>query len=143
MKGQSLFEVVFAIAIAALILVGVVSVTTSSVRNSSFSRDNSLATRHVQQTSEWLREQRDASNAWSEFSSNADATYCLSTLGSGFPSPGGCSGSQVIPSTPFTREVTLTLIPPDTVEALIVVDWTDSQGNHAVRSVTRYTNWQR
>ena len=57
--GQSLFEVVFAVAIAAMILVGIVSLATTSTRNSIFSRNNSQATKYAQEVVEWLREERD------------------------------------------------------------------------------------
>ena len=43
-SGQSLFEVVFAIAVVAIIISGVVALSATTVRNSSFSRNNALAT---------------------------------------------------------------------------------------------------
>jgi hypothetical protein len=148
MKGQSLFEVVFALAVAALVLTGIVSVAATSVRNSSFARNNALATRYVQETSEWLRGQRD-NNIWANFSGNASGggtTYCLQSLGIAFPASGVCSIGDYITDTIFTREAILTLRssanPDDTVEALITVEWTDAQGLHTVRSTIQYTRWK-
>lgn len=147
-NGQSLFEVVFALAVAALVLTGVVSIAATSVRNSSFARNNALATRFVQETSEWLKEQKET-NDWTDFSSNASSggtDYCFQSLGTNFPSAVECSTGDYITDTIFTREVTLTLRntanPDDTVEALITVEWNDAQGLHTVRSTAQYTRWR-
>lgn len=152
-KGQSLFEVVFALAVAALVLVGMVSIAATSVRNSSFARNNALATRYVQETSEWLREQRDNST-WIDFSGKAGEelaggkTYCLQQLGSSFPAVGFCSSGDYITDTPFTRDATLihrttaSVGTDDTVEAVIMVKWTDAQGLHTVRSTVQFTRWR-
>lgn len=130
MKGQSLFEVIFALAVAALIMVGVVSLAASSIRNTTYSRNNSFATRYVQETSEWLREQRDMN--WDYLTSNLGDS-CLGDLNWG----AGCQ----VPNTIFQRRVNLTLFGADKIEAKIRVSWDDAQGSHEVRSVTRYTNW--
>lgn len=141
MRGQSLFEVIFAIAIAALILVGVVSIAANSVRNASFARNQALATRHVQGASEWLRAERD--DDWTAFSSRALASpgriWCLSSFSWPF-SFGPCGPS--IGGSIFNREVTLILEAVDIVRAEIVVDWTDTQGLHDARSIARFTDWQ-
>lgn len=42
-RGQSLFEVIIAVSIAALVALGLVRLTTSSIKNSRFSKDQSLA----------------------------------------------------------------------------------------------------
>lgn len=141
MKGQSLFEVVFAIAIAAIIMIGVVSIATVSVRNTDFARNNSLATRCVQEASEWLRGQRDED--WASFQSKANGTkYCLQDVETTGLTTGSCSK---INGTIFTRQVTLNTVDPpnnNNVEATISVEWSDAQGLHVVKSVARYTNWK-
>ncbi|MFV1917388.1 MAG: hypothetical protein ACC618_02840, partial [Patescibacteria group bacterium] len=108
-KGQSLFEVIFTLAIAALIMVGIVSLAASSIRNSAFSRNNTQATRYVQEASEWLREQRDTD--WSVFSGYASSApgekWCLTSLA--WPGSSGNCGTTTIDGT-FTREVTLELM---------------------------------
>ena len=43
--GQSLFEIMFAVAIAALITTGIVVLSTDSVKNSSFSKDKTVASK--------------------------------------------------------------------------------------------------
>lgn len=130
-RGQSLFEIIFAVAIAALIMTAVVVLSTDSVRNSSFSRNQTLASRLAQEAHEWLRSERDSD--WTTFAGRVGTT-CLGAL--------SWSGSCAVTGTPFSREVTLTLINPTTVEADIIVSWTDGQGTHEVRSVTRLTDWR-
>lgn len=150
MRGQSLFEVIIAIGVIALILVGVVSLATVSVRNSSFAGNNALATKYAQEGAEWLRQQRDAS--WSIFIANTGNT-CLGTLAWGVTCP--------IPGTLFSRAISFTCFrynagpPPieiplacsdptvDIADTTVTVSWTDAQGTHVVRSATRLTNWNR
>ena len=142
--GQSLFEVIFALAVASIVMIGIVTLAASSVRNSTFSRNNAFATRFVQETSEWLRELRDG-NDWVTFSSYANGsgvTYCLPSLGVSFPPQGTCAIDDYINGTIFIREVILTLISPDIVDVEITVEWSDAQGLHQIRSVTQLTNWQ-
>lgn len=148
LSGQSLFEVVFAMAVASIVMIGIVSLAASSVRNSTFSRNNALATRYAQETSEWLRQLRD-SQQWTTFSAKANApgvNYCLQSLGSDLPSQGACSASDYIGGTPFIRETQLSLLDSvtsgDTVEAIISVNWSDAQGLHEVRTTAQYTRWQ-
>lgn len=146
--GQSLFEVIFALAVASLVMIGIVSLAASSVRNSTFARNTTLSTRLAQEVSEWLREQRDA-NDWSVFSSYANAGgifYCLQTLGSSFPAQGNCGAGAYVAGTTFIREANLRLItsisPDDTVETIITVKWSDAQGLHETRTITQFTRWQ-
>jgi hypothetical protein len=148
-NAQSLFEVIFAIAIAALVMTAVVVLSTDSVRNSSFSRNQTHATRHAQEATEWLREERDSS--WINFA-NRTGNPCVSSgsWGVSCEIPGvvfclgnlnwssGCNISGSI----FDRQVNLDLIELNNVEADIVVSWTDGQGTHEVRSITRFTNWR-
>lgn len=152
-KGQSLFEVVFAVAIVALLLVGVVALTTTSVRNSTFSRNTSLANGYAQEAVEWLREERDES--WDTFRSHATPAtlnWCL-TEPLTWSSSSACGSTDYIASTIFIRDLTFTCYrdgPPavscsnssvNNIEGLVVVSWTDAQGAHDARVITRLANW--
>ena len=152
--GQSLFEVIFAVAIVALLLTGVVALTTTSVRNSSFSRNTSLANGHAQEAVEWLREERDKD--WDAFKNRARVSteWCLRSLTWSSPSfSSSCDTSDYLGSTIFIRDLTFTCYrdgPPsiscsnssvNNIEGLVVVSWTDAQGTHDVRVTTRLTNW--
>ncbi|MBI3443675.1 hypothetical protein HY008_03310 [Candidatus Woesebacteria bacterium] len=161
MKGQSLFEVLIALGVIAVIVVAVVSLGVTSVRNNVFSRNNALATKFSHETMEWVRGERDRS--WTTFVSRMGATssgsFCLtSSPPSVWPSLGPCASNQTIndTQTPFVRQLSLTcynrldLATPigcsggstDTIEALVVTSWTDAQGVHDARSSTYFTNWR-
>lgn len=137
--GQSLLEVVFSIVISALVISGIVSLASVAVRNSSFARNKTLATRHVQETSEWIRQRRDE-EAWSVFSSR-NGEFCLNDLPlTGWPAIGNC-GTETINDEIFKREIVLTPT-GNVVEVVITVYWSDAKGNHDVNSRVRLTNWQ-
>ena len=166
--GQSLYEVIFALGIAALVLTGIVSLAATSVRNSAFTRNNAQATKYAQEATEWLRGERDAD--WGAFVGivSANAVYCLddSPLNPGsWSNPGICGGNEYIEdingTTIFLRQVTFACfrtnpVPPppfestgcsdpsvDNVEVAVSVSWNDAQGTHEVKSITRLTNWPK
>ncbi len=149
-KGQSLFEVVVAVAISALIMVSLVSLVSNSIQNASFSRNKALAGTYAQEATEWLRGQRD--NDVAAFSTNAlTPTWCLKDL-SWTPSQArACSADDdKLPNTPFTRQATFSIsavddngVIKDLIEAKIVVSWEDSQGSHQVASVTNFSDWRQ
>ena len=147
-SGQSLFEVVLALAIATIIIVAMVALASSAIRNSNFSRNKTLATRYSQEATEWLRGERDT-NFDTFFTRAANPLFCLKTLNWAEATIGVCTDGQEIPDTLFKREVgfarTTVLVgglPKNVVEAEIKVYWQDAQGVHEVRSITEYTDWR-
>lgn len=158
-RGQSLFEVVVALGISALVVGAIVSLATNSIRNAAFSKNQSLAANYAQQATEWLRGQRDADIV--SFSAKAGqsgvaTSYCLPDLSNlSSLSPGGTppNCTDPIAGTPFTRWVTFTptvqsLPPPSTgvvnlIEADVTVSWTDSQGIHKFTSATSFSDWRQ
>jgi len=161
MKGQSLFEVIFALAVAALVMVGIVSLAASSVSNSSFARNSALSTRLAQEVSEWLRQQRDTD--WTSFKQKAETsvTWCLRELSWNLPSESSaCASDEYVGSTIFVRNVIFScfesnLTPPpaflpvicsdtdiNNIEVIITVEWSDAKGLHETRTVTQFTRWQ-
>jgi len=138
-KGQGLFEVVLALAVAALIMVAIVALATVSIRNASFSRNQSLATRYAQEAVEWLRGERDKD--WDAFNAYAaSGTWCLKELA--FNDLGACSQSEVIAGTNFRREATLTIIDSANIDTEVKVYWEDAQGIHEVKTITTFTDWR-
>lgn len=143
-SGQSMFEVVMAIFIMSLIIVGVVILATNSITNSSFSRNKTLAGRYAQEAIEWLRSQRDSDIT--TFIAKVPIvstpyTYCLNTLA--WTNTGVCLSTEIITGSIFRRETVLTksLISQKTViEADVKVYWNDSKGYHEARSVTNFTD---
>lgn len=141
-EGQSLFEVILALALTTLIIVALVSVVTNSIKNASYARNKTYATRYTQEATEWLRGQRDTD--WDVFYANVIACpppyeQCLDTLD--WPNCDVCSESEYIGKI-FKREVVFSAITSDSVAVEVKTFWTDSQGIHEVRSNTILTDWR-
>lgn len=138
-NGQSLFEVVVAIALSALIVTGIVAMGANSIQNSSYSRDKSLASNYVQETEEWLRQERDQNTGVFGEKAVPGKTYCLTSLDWPLTAV-GCSEGKVITGTKFKREVLFPECfgecPTNYVDIKIVVYWEDSKGYHESSSVT-------
>ncbi len=152
-RGQSLFEVVVAIAILAIVLVGVVSLAATSVSNSSYSKNKTRSNRYSQEAFEWLGKinERDGFFELADLAGDSitypnGRKYCFPAIVSDgvsdldlIPCP-----SANIPNTPFSRHVTLTSIPPDGEEVLVTieVEWDDAKGTHVVKTSTTFTYWR-
>lgn len=141
-QGQSLFEVVVALAIVTLVLIAMVALTAFSIRNTTFSKNKTLATRLAQETIEWLRGERDQD--WQQFKEKAAVPFwCLKGLTWEAPETvaGQCREGDFIPDSIFTREVHFTDVSDDSIEARVILYWTDGGGYHEVASSTIFTNW--
>src|SRR5688572_26426225 len=147
-KGQSLFEVVIALAISAIVIIALVSVVSSSIQNANFSRDKTLASNYVQETIEWLRSQRD--NDITTFETNTQIpNWCFQTLSWNPAQIGFCSDDNQIANTRFFRDVIFTrsTVACKTIDCTIVevevdVHWFDSQGSHEVKGFTNFSDWR-
>lgn len=147
-KGQSLFEVVVALAISTVIIVALVSLASVSIRNAAFSRNKTISSRYVQETTEWLRSQRDENSA--AFITNAQGTWCMPSLSWDTTLHRACLVDEVIPQTQFSRSVTFTTstvvvsgVDKTLINAEVLVSWEDSQGIHDVRSSTDFSDWRQ
>ncbi len=139
-QGQSLFEVIIAVGVTSIVLVAIINTAIVSVRNTSYSRNKTLAARHIQEANEWLRGERDAS--WDSFSAHAtiSPSWCLSTLD--WAKARSCTETDNIVGTPFERELILTIISTQQISTQVKVYWNDSQGYHEVKSATYLTDWR-
>lgn len=138
-KGQSLFEVVVAVSISALIITAIVAVVSNSIQGSSYSRDKTLAANYIQQTMEWLKQERgtDADNLESKILAVTETTglsYCLTT-NSSWPDPTP-SCHDVITDTKFTRILEFNSYQNSIAHLRVTVSWQDSKGLHEVSSST-------
>ena len=144
-SGQSLFEIILALAITTLIIVALVALTATSIRNTTFSKNKTLASRYSQEATEWLRGERDAD--FSAFETRAlTPLYCFPSLSWSAASIGACSSGQEIANTPFRREISFSssLVNGKTlIQASVRVYWSDAQGLHEVRSVTNFSDWRQ
>lgn len=145
-SGQSFFEVVVALAVVSIVLITLVALATVSIRNASFSRNKTLATRMTQDTLEWLRSERNVS--WNSFTEkagtlNSPISWCVSADPPDWPTSFGiCSANEFVDGTIFKREVKMTNLDVNTVEVEVKTSWIDSQGVHESKSVTDLTKWQ-
>lgn len=151
-SGQSLFEIILSLAISILIITSLVTLAANAVRNSTYSKNKTQATRFSQEATEWLRGERDADwdTLYAKAGVNPPQLYCLKTLVWADASIGtGCTSSQVIPTTVFKRELSFerrTVIvgglTKNIIDASVKVYWQDAQGIHEVRSATSFSDWR-
>jgi len=123
-SGQSLLEMLVAIAVVLIVIVALVTVTTISVRNASFSRNQALATKYAQETIEKIREYR-AKVDWNTFVDNCHTPPDLPSL----PSP-------------FSRTISCSKSGGDSREITVNISWTDAKGTHKSELTTRLTKWK-
>ena len=141
-KGQSLFEVMFALSVAAMILVAVVALVATSIRNSTFSKNKALANKYASELSEWLKKERN--NGWNSFSQQlgtTDSNWCMvDLLWTG--QKHSCAASDFITSTIFKRQMDVTA-GTNSYEFSITVTWSDGLGDHETKSTTVLTDWNQ
>jgi Tfp pilus assembly protein PilX len=123
-KGQSLVEVIMALAVALLVVVALVRATVTSIRNARFAKDKALATKYAQEGIEAVRAYRDGVD-WSTFISGCSSPPGLSDPPASFTRKINCSGSD-----DSKRDVTVT------------VSWSDASGDHESKLETSLTNWK-
>jgi len=142
-EGQSLFEVILALALSTLIIVALVALVSNSIKNAAYSRNKTYATRYTQEATEWLRGERDGD--WDVFSANILScqaslyVQCLDTLA--WENCDICGDAEFIGNI-FKREVVFFDIEADSVTLEVKTFWTDSQGIHEVRNSTILTDWR-
>ena len=139
--GQSLFEVILALAVIMMILLTLVSLSTLSIKNTNLSQDKALSTRLTQEMTEWLRSERD--NDWDNFAARAaNPVWCMPELNWTTARIGACTDSGVVPQTQFKREVHFVSATGTAIEVEVVVYWTSRNNYYEIRSTNIFTNWQ-
>lgn len=137
--GQSLIEVLAALAVILLVIVALIRATTISMKSSDYSKTQVLATSYAQEAIEWVRAERDRD--WDELANKATDTgskFCLNDLSW---SGGTCEydlGDR------FKREVTLTNVGGEgnRIEVQVITSWQDASGEHVSRLTTYLSNWR-
>jgi len=123
-KGQSLLEAIVALAVAMLVILALVWVTTVSIRNADFAKKQAQASKYGQEGMEKVRAFRDQ-NTWEAFKSGC-STYDLG----------------LVPS-PFTRpKPNCQEIATDKIKVTITVSWTDSAGTHKSELISYFSKWK-
>ncbi len=126
-KGQSLIEVLAALAVLMLVILSLVWITTVSIRNADFSKKQAQATSYVKEAMEKIRAYRDR-NSWDVFKNNCGNA---SVMGISSPVPFSLTISCItIGGDDNKREITVT------------VSWSDSKGTHQSKSTSYFTKWR-
>lgn len=145
--GQSLIEVVIALAVAVIIAVALVGLTVIALRNAQFAKTQNTATRLSQEGVEKTRSWRD--NNWVDFSSRKGTTYMLDSSCQFLPSlsctttGASCAiagNENHLVNGQFLRCVTLTDGGTDQVNVTVVTKWQDGSGDHESRTETFLSN---
>jgi len=139
-KGQSLIEAVATLGIILLILTGIITATTYSIRNSNYAKTQSQATKYATELTEWFRSQRDDQD-WATFLARTN-TYCFNDVSIEWPIiTGACSVSDYSLESKYKREATLTRASASAVTINITVSWQDESGIHQSNLETYLTQW--
>ncbi len=118
--GQSIVEVIVALALIAMVVLGLVKVTTVSVNNATFAKDQRTATQYAQEGIEKARKLKEENEAafWSK------------------------SGTETESLGRFTRTITYTEIEDNQkMQVEVKVSWQDSKGPHQSSLQTNLTRW--
>jgi Tfp pilus assembly protein PilV len=144
-KGQSLFELIIAVAVISVMLVTAVGLSTKVVNNTRLSSNQTLANRYTQQAIEWMRGERDIDyvSLYNNRAANGTGrTWCVAATPPSWPgSSGNCGANTVIAGTVFRREVNLTQS-GDNIIVRVTVMWNESAGAKQVSGEVILTNWK-
>ena len=127
LSGQSLLEVIVALAVTTLVLTSLVSATVVSVRNARFAKNQSLATKYAQEALERVRIYRDQSD-WDNI----------------FKTESNCENPPNLSTLPllYNRVINCSLDAGErrmTVE--VTVSWTEAGRSHQGQLTTYLTKW--
>jgi len=121
-RGQSIIEVVVALALVVFVILGLVKVSVSSINNSAFARDQRAATKYAQEGIESARQCKEEDEI---------AFWNMSCPALADPS-----------ESKFTRQITYTQLEEGKMQVDVVVSWGDSKGQHESNLTTYLTKWE-
>lgn len=121
-EGQSIIEVIVALALIAAVVLGMVKVTITSINNANFARDQRTATQYAQEGLENARKCKEENEAafWSK----------------------SCPELSQPSNVKFIRTMTYTVVEAQQkMNVLVEVVWQDSKGDHKSSLQTNLTKW--
>jgi len=148
-RGQSLVEVIVSIGIAVMLAISLITTSLITQKSSRSARNNSQATKLVQQSLEQIRIFRDRTG-FSELPNASSTTICADfnivdandpstwTL---IPQP-ACPYSETVPGTIFSRKIEFLNNGADKRLITVTVSWDESGQTRSVKSQTFLGLWQ-
>lgn len=136
-QGQSLVEIIVAVGVVILLVMGIVVATTTSLRSGQRGKDKSLAVKYAQEGIELVRDLRN--QGWIDFQSR-DGLWCLAKDGTWTKSLGTCDANI---DNLYTRGVTFGWDAGNSrMNVVVVVSWSDGDIPRDVKLETFLTQWQ-
>lgn len=154
-KGQTLLELVVAIAVAILVLGSLVFATITSLRNAQLAKNQAQATKLAQEGLETVRSLRDRNglvsgtnppatnfnDLWSfSFDCSVSVNNCHFIINSGTLKEVNSTDFENIP--PFKRQILIEGSASDSKQITALVQWSDTTGLHESRLTTILRNTQ-
>ena len=139
--GQSLVEILIAMAVITVVLVTLVAAVVMAIRGVRFSKEKIRANFLAAEGLEWVRNQR-GSLGWVDFAlyaTAAGARYCLKDLTLG--QIGACGDNDLV-SIIFTRELVLSTVGTSGVKAIVTVSWNDGVQAFNSEIQTTFRQWE-
>jgi Tfp pilus assembly protein PilW len=152
-SGQSLLEVVVALGIIMIVLMGLVRAGATGIRNSSSSQSQTLSARYGTEATEWLKSELSLVG-WAKFKSyqKSPGTYCLydsplstkadlTEYQSYFKNITASTPCLTIPGTNLIREITIpTPAGIEKIDFQIVISWVEGNLNRSVTYTTELSS---
>lgn len=139
--GQSLIEVLTALAVVLLVIIALIRATTTSMKGSDFAKTQSSATSYGQEAIEWIRAERDKN--WDNIADKVTpGKICLNALDWTATAP--CNEDSIPLAGKFQRQVILSSVGTEgkQIKVEVTVSWQDSSGEHQSVLTTYLSNWR-
>lgn len=150
LRGQTILEVLLAVMLITITFVGLYALSSSSIKQTSYSRNLSLASTYSSEASDWLY---DAKRVYgyqalaAKFDGDSGAattvTYCLDLLPATselFEAmvPASCTSADRIADTIYLRSMTIDLseLALNTIHATITTTWEDNTAPASAQTIT-------
>lgn len=109
-KGTSIIEILITMAVISVLFVALLSLTTTSLKTNTYSRNQNLGNKYTYEAADWLRNKK-AELGWTVFleQMNNRATICLNNITLALNAlPSNNCGTGTITGTIFRRYATVT-----------------------------------
>lgn len=145
--GQTIIEVLIAVAVVGVVLTAVASALTQSVKNTVESKYKSVATNRAQEVLEIFRRER-FNLGWESFQvALSDGAYCYNSLPTTSQefvdsATGTCVDGEIVSGVSMKREVTITSPTSVELQVEVAVSWTDGDIERDVTINQTFRRWE-